>query len=361
MKRHPTPLRLAVERIFVGAALCTILALTFGGHASHAQSAKKKAMQVSAIDDIPFKPTVDTYTVQQGDTLWSISRKYTGSPWLWPRVWSYNPEINNPNWIYPGDTIRFYPSDVELPSMYDLANADRQVPQTPTEPAEIAPPSSVDTSRYAGIFVTPKELAEAGTLRNSTDEHILFTRNDRVIVSFPSDAQPRSGERYFVYRTVGKVTHPITNKPYGYMTEVTGLASIEEVYDKSSKAKIEHTRLEVERGQYVSKYDEHAGDKVKATKAPDNMEAYILAVNSDHGVVAGKAGVVFIDKGSNDGVQKGNQFSVLKTDDLISKTDNLPPKIVATLMVIDAKETASTCLVTMSKQEIEPGLKVKAR
>ena len=101
MSRHPTPLRLALERIVFGAALCTVLALTFGGHASHAQSSKKKAMAVSAIDDVPFKPSVDTYTVQQGDTLWSIASKYYSDEY--DDMNDYIKEIKYSNRMYSDD------------------------------------------------------------------------------------------------------------------------------------------------------------------------------------------------------------------------------------------------------------------
>ncbi len=335
-----------------------------GSSATHAQTPRKR--QTINPDAIPFRPNLDTYIVQQGDNLWNITRKVTGSPWLWPRVWSYNPEITNPNWIYPGDQIRFFPSDVELPSLYDLASAQREIPAD--QPAKIvddeAPrqrPGGVDPARFVGLFVTPKELSEAGTLRNSADEHILLSRNDRVFLSFPRESQPRSGERYFVYRTVGKVTHPVTKKNFGYMTEVTGFASIEEVYEKVSKARIDATRLEVERGQFVTKLEEDIKERVTPTSASAPLEGYVLAVNYDTGVVAGQHNVVFIDKGKNDGVQRGNQFTVSRTDDpILGDPKDLPPKTIATLMVVDTRDNASTCLVVAAKQEVEPGLKVKA-
>jgi hypothetical protein len=222
-------------------------------------------------------------------------------------------------------------------------------------------PRGIDPARFVGLFVTPKELSEAGTLRNSADEHILLSPNDRVFLSFPRESQPRSGERYFVYRTVGKVTHPVTKKNFGYMTEVTGFASIEEVYEKVSKARIDATRLEVERGQFVTKVEEDLKERVTPTTASSALEGYVLAVNYDTGVVAGKHNVVFIDKGKNDGVQRGNQFTVTRSDDpIVGEPKDLPPKAIATLMVVDTRDNASTCLVVASKQEIEPGLKVKA-
>ncbi|HZI15707.1 MAG TPA: LysM domain-containing protein, partial [Myxococcus sp.] len=45
----------------------------------------------------------EVHAVQDGDTLWDLSQRYLGSPWYWPKVWSYNPEIANPHWIYPGN------------------------------------------------------------------------------------------------------------------------------------------------------------------------------------------------------------------------------------------------------------------
>jgi len=46
------------------------------------------------------------HVVKKGDTLWALSQHYYGSPWAWPQVWSLNPQVENPHWIYPGDQIR---------------------------------------------------------------------------------------------------------------------------------------------------------------------------------------------------------------------------------------------------------------
>src|SRR3954454_11797594 len=47
-----------------------------------------------------------THSVVSGDTLWDLSNRYYRSSWEWPRLWSYNPEITNPHWIYPGHVLR---------------------------------------------------------------------------------------------------------------------------------------------------------------------------------------------------------------------------------------------------------------
>lgn len=67
--------------------------------------------QVTADEQTPLalKPNAPTtYTVVKGDTLWDISALYLDSPWLWPRLWQVNPEIDNPHLIYPGDKLTLF-------------------------------------------------------------------------------------------------------------------------------------------------------------------------------------------------------------------------------------------------------------
>ena len=51
----------------------------------------------------------NTYLIQKGDTLWSISETLFGEPLFWPKIWSLNREkIENPHFIYPGAQVVFY-------------------------------------------------------------------------------------------------------------------------------------------------------------------------------------------------------------------------------------------------------------
>lgn len=46
------------------------------------------------------------HTVVTGDTLWDISSKEIADPFLWPKIWKENPEIKNPDRIYPGQKVK---------------------------------------------------------------------------------------------------------------------------------------------------------------------------------------------------------------------------------------------------------------
>jgi hypothetical protein len=45
------------------------------------------------------------YTIIRGDTLWDISGRYLNKPWMWTSIWEANPQIRDPNLIYPGDKL----------------------------------------------------------------------------------------------------------------------------------------------------------------------------------------------------------------------------------------------------------------
>jgi len=58
------------------------------------------------VDPAMLRPDAPVdYTVIRGDTLWDISDRYLNQPWMWTSIWEANPQISNPNLIYPGDKL----------------------------------------------------------------------------------------------------------------------------------------------------------------------------------------------------------------------------------------------------------------
>jgi hypothetical protein len=70
----------------------------------------------------------DTYTVQRGDTLYDICDQLLGEASYWPKLWSLNPEIKNPHFVFPGMKIRFYPGDPEIPPYLLVSTEDEALP-----------------------------------------------------------------------------------------------------------------------------------------------------------------------------------------------------------------------------------------
>lgn len=65
-----------------------------------------RARQSGGQSNVQLNPRhPDQYVVQRGDTLWDISAMFLQDPWLWPEIWTVNPQVQNPHLIYPGDIL----------------------------------------------------------------------------------------------------------------------------------------------------------------------------------------------------------------------------------------------------------------
>jgi nucleoid-associated protein YgaU len=53
-----------------------------------------------------------TYRVRKKDTLWSVSERFFGNPYLWPKVWQLNANLGNPHEIDTRMEISFEPGQV---------------------------------------------------------------------------------------------------------------------------------------------------------------------------------------------------------------------------------------------------------
>jgi hypothetical protein len=174
----------------------------------------------------------ESHTVQPSDTLWDLCSKYLNSPWYWPKIWSYNPQITNPHWIYPGNELRFYPSDEQLPTNVEVArsietetdegketlDADELVRTSGQIEVGRVPPNSVWTS-YMG-FVSKASHEKAGEIINAESEGQMLADFDRTYIKLKNAA--KKGDRYAVYRVIREIEHPVTGEIAGYAIEIVG-------------------------------------------------------------------------------------------------------------------------------------------
>ncbi len=70
----------------------------------------------------------DFYKVEPGDTLTDVCDQLLDEPGYWPKLWSYNSEIKNPHYIWPGMNLKFYSGDEANPPYLQISNADSMLP-----------------------------------------------------------------------------------------------------------------------------------------------------------------------------------------------------------------------------------------
>ncbi len=343
-------------------------------------------------------PPPDTYTVRPGDTLWDLSGRFLNNPWYWPKIWSYNPEITNPHWIYPGNVLKFYPAAEEGPARVEpVQTAKAEEPETePTEVRELEDLSKADMQEPAPIeeqdvvavagpykiafvppktkyarhdtFVTPRELAESGAISAAFEEKLMLSNQDRAYARFQGRTDVKPGETYVVYKTTRPIYHPISKELFGYQSTVLGSAKVVAVDDRAATVIIQQSYDPIERGALLGPWTEKFYRPVGRRANRQALEGRIIASQEDIITLVGEHHVVFVDKGHADGVEEGNVFTVVRSGDLYGIDPyaapwdtRLPKEDVGHLLVVDVKERASAALVTRSLKELVIGDRVEMR
>jgi hypothetical protein len=343
---------------------------------------------------------VETHTVQRGDTLWDLSARYLNSPWYWPKVWSYNPEIGNPHWIYPGNVIRFRRAMPQQPGASPQAEpaqdpeedaeakrelewlsvADMEKPQhygdrddvTVGGPYRIGyqPRGSVRLRQIS--FVTPGQLADSGTITGAFEDKLLLTVYDPISVSFREGVSVRPGATYMLYQTEGPVRHPVTGDLFGYKSRVLGAAKVIALEPGGARLEVTQAFEPIDRGTLVATWSEAVTPRaVRPRPNRSSMSGFIVATHQQILSAVGEHAVVFVDRGRTDGVEEGNLFTVVRAGDPFRRdsmehvregwNSTLPTQDVGLLMVVDTQETASAALVVRSMRELHIGDRVEMR
>ncbi len=327
----------------------------------------------------------EVHTVESGDTLWDLSQRYLGSPWYWPKVWSYNPEIANPHWIYPGNLVRFFPAGEEVPSRVEAGIGPAPM-ELVAEEGEITPatelsgedlvqvsgkltyePKAARTVMTQG-FVTTRELDEAGRIDSSFSEAQMLTSLDTVYVRFKRQADARLGDRYVIFHTVKDVTHPVTGRKVGFLTEFVGTLRVTAIGDRYVTAEIVDAWDVIVRGDMVGPYGERLVEQVVPRRNEKEVQGYVVTAMVPYLSLVGEHNFLVVDKGSGDGVQVGNTFTVIRQNDVggdifnpakVEKGERLLPiENIATCLVTEVKDRTSNCVLTQSVVEVVPGDRV---
>ncbi len=316
-------------------------------------------------DDASSSSAPEVHTVQPGDTLWNLSQRFLNNPWYWPKIWSYNQDLDNPNWIHPGNQIRFYPGDVAI--------------ETPPPAKEEEEPDFEDIQgggfegddvgdrfknvgadrRRRDFFIPSDKLDEAGQVLNSPEEKQMLSASDRAYVKLKKQGKP--GDVLQIFRATRDLRHPVTGANLGKVVTLLGEVRIDLLSREQALGTIVQSWEPIERGDFVAGLPTDT-DQVRAVENTKAIKGYIVDAGPITLSYVGDNYVVLLDKGSSDGVQVGNSFVVVRAGDPFTKEySGLADEDVGEILIVETSKNVSTGILLQASREIVPGDRAEMR
>ncbi len=310
----------------------------------------------------------DFYVIQQGDTLWDISTRFLGDPYQWPQLWSYNEYITNPHWIYPGNRIYFRLGDSLSPPSA-VVDVIEDIPYQPPDEQVFAadescdfPPTFNGTRRGSrltapALLGNPDDFAARGKLMWSVWGGEGLSEGDYIHVRLDGSATAECGDVIGLWRAAGGrvAARGVRGKVY----RAVATARVIRVDERVATAVIRDSFVEARRGDLVG--DPIPVDVTVDVRAPSGeIEANVIARLESDLVLAGTYETVFIDRGTDDGVDVGTAFYMVVQRDGRSRStqrddSRLPERVVGRVVVVRASEQHATAVVVDASQEFAIG------
>ena len=321
-----------------------------------------------------------TYMVAPGDSLWSIAEGLYNEPWYWPSLWSYNPQITNPHLIYPGDVVYLSRRASPLTKVKAITFASSRFGRSKVTPVALA--------RRVG-YVSARDYRESGVIEGSREERNMLGTLDEVYVRFqlprcsaqnkaleeaakkPLDVSKpadklvfvgpcvRDRDHYVIYRMERAVYHPITGVRLGYKINFLGEGEVINTKRKLVGMVLAKAYTEISRGDLVTNVFKPLS---LVSPRPNDKELVATIIDFHHETTAaGQYSYVYIDKGAEDGVRRGNRFEIVWRGDglrgaAVTGIEDYPDEQIGVAMVVEAYDRHSLAIMTHTVREIERGM-----
>jgi hypothetical protein len=329
------------------------------------------------------------HVVKKGDTLWDLANFYLKNPFRWPEIFRRNTDVvKNPHWIYPGEVIRIWGTEVKTTALAQADSAGEVVSHVVTRTVPVSAPTTNAQGGELTVFASPLSRAAAsftadagmrlrsgsvrrgeveaapyadrdggpkgaGRIVSSIDRPGIktsivqsrFQLNDDLYVELPRGSVARLGDTYMSY---------VLGADLGDNGEViipTGILRIESLpAGQSPVARVIRQFGEIEIDQHLI----HSPDVVFPVGAvaavvggPRGKVIYV----HEEPVLPSIGHYVLVDLNTKNGVRVGDQITFI--DNSSGRDDDVPaPAVVAAVgQVVRVTEYAATTIII---KQIQP-------
>ncbi len=358
------------------------------------------------------------YIVKEGDTLWDLSDEFLNDPFAWPDLWENNRHIQDPHWIYPGDSIYFgdstreepvaipttqnrYPcggaiADTNLPRgvsavgcdqgdarngdfenmLGDLRNRDKR-PKKVKKEDEYYYKQRPAPKIFNGYYqILAPEIYDVEQLKEDDrffsirsgerKEPILHIPEMEVVVGIgkKTDIKAKKGDLVEILdaRAIEVPgTHGKSFDTYA-MLRLSGIAKITAVGDTLSRAQIVQSFREIKINQSKARVKKtpkilNVSGYGKEQKA-DIEEMATIRYSMDPMLIIGAYSYVLIDKGKEDKFRTGDAIAIWEQD---KSDESIPPRLLGRGVIARATDHEAAVLIReiySNNRRVEMGHKV---
>lgn len=359
------------------------------------------------------------YIVKEGDTLWDLSDEFLHDPFAWPDLWENNRHIQDPHWIYPGDSIYFGDSireeqylaaqgesrknpcvtavaDTNLPKgvtavgcddadardgnfenmLGDLRSRDKK--KKPSKPVDSYyyqqhPAPKIFNGYYqmnAPMIYSIDSLKKDSsffTIRSGEKkEPLIHLPESEVVLGIgkKTSVKAKKGDLVEIFdaRSISVPARGGKSFDKFALLRITGIAKITAVGDNYSRAQIVQSFRDIRINQSKARLKKplqtiNVTGYTKVKEAAYDSMAFIRYA-MDPMLIIGAYAYVLIDKGAKQGYATGNAVAVWERDQIDT---TMPPRLLGQGIIARAAENEAAVLIReiySNNRRIEMGHRV---
>jgi len=213
----------------------------------------------------------------------------------------------------------------------------------------------------ASGYITSKPIPSWGTIILTKEGAANLTEGEVVYIKLEPDKEVQAGDRFSIVRLGEPVTHPVTKQKLGLLVSAPGELTVLERKNEVAIAKINKSYAPIFTGDMILPAKPVLPETVPI-RTQTKIEGFVV-FSPESTVAITEKEIVFIDRGSEDGVMVGDLFSIYQHParvrglygEVKEKMKETPFAKVGEVVVVSVQPETSTVLVTRSLQPIYIG------